>query len=75
MNECRRISGYPRSPCYAISLRFALVSSELRARLNGFADGYALVTVPESINPGSSVPVTITVGGGISQASITIAVR
>jgi uncharacterized protein (TIGR03437 family) len=33
------------------------------------------VQVPESINPGSSVPVTITVGGVISQANVTIAVR
>jgi uncharacterized protein (TIGR03437 family) len=31
--------------------------------------------VPESINPGSSVPVTITVGGVTSQANVTIAVQ
>jgi uncharacterized protein (TIGR03437 family) len=33
------------------------------------------VQVPESINPGSSVPVTITVGGVTSQANVTIAVQ
>jgi len=31
--------------------------------------------VPESINPGNSVSVTITVGGVISQANVTIAVQ
>jgi uncharacterized protein (TIGR03437 family) len=31
--------------------------------------------VPESINPGSSVPVTITVGGVTSQSNVTIAVQ
>jgi uncharacterized protein (TIGR03437 family) len=33
------------------------------------------VQIPESINPGSSVPVTITVGGVTSQANVTIAVQ
>jgi len=33
------------------------------------------VQVPESINPGSSVPVTITVGSVTSQANVTIAVQ
>jgi uncharacterized protein (TIGR03437 family) len=31
--------------------------------------------VPDSINPASSVPVTITVGGVTSQTNVTIAVQ
>jgi uncharacterized protein (TIGR03437 family) len=31
--------------------------------------------IPDSINPGNSVPVTITVGGVTSQANVTIAVQ
>jgi uncharacterized protein (TIGR03437 family) len=33
------------------------------------------VQVPDSINPGTSVPVTITIGGVTSQANVTIAVQ
>jgi uncharacterized protein (TIGR03437 family) len=33
------------------------------------------VQVPESIGPGSSVPVTITVGGVTSQANVTLVVQ
>ena len=33
------------------------------------------VQVPDSISPGTSVPVTITVGGVISQGNVTIAVQ
>jgi uncharacterized protein (TIGR03437 family) len=33
------------------------------------------VQVPDSINPGTSAPVTITVGGVISQANVTMADR
>jgi len=31
--------------------------------------------VPESIGPGSAVPITVTVGGVTSQASVTLAVQ
>jgi uncharacterized protein (TIGR03437 family) len=43
----------------------------------GFTAGVLQVNalVPESIAPGSAVPVTITVGGGASQTGVTLAVR
>jgi uncharacterized protein (TIGR03437 family) len=31
--------------------------------------------IPESVTPGSAVPVSITIGGVVSQANVTVAVK
>jgi uncharacterized protein (TIGR03437 family) len=33
------------------------------------------VLIPDSVTPGSAVPVTITIGGTASQANVTLAVK